>query len=232
MGRIIPFRRRRSPRVPLAILALAALASVVLPDRNARADTGAAVRVVDDGDTLWLGEEKIRIFGIDAPELDQTCGTGRTAWDCGRWSADVLRSAVAPGITCEGRDRDRYGRLLATCTADGRDLGEAMVAAGAATAYVRYSDAYSDIEAFARAKEAGIWAGPMQEPEAFRRAAPRAQAAAGGCTIKGNITANGRIYHVPGQENYDKTRIDPRRGEAWFCSAAEAEAAGFRAARR
>ena len=52
-----------------------------------------------------------------------------------------------------------------------------------------------------------------------------------GCMIKGNITAAGRIYHQPGSESYDKTRIDEARGERWFCTEAEAREAGWRPAR-
>jgi hypothetical protein len=55
-----------------------------------------------------------------------------------------------------------------------------------------------------------------------------AGAAADACTIKGNISANGRIYHTPASPNYTATRIDPSRGERWFCSEAEARAAGWR----
>jgi endonuclease YncB( thermonuclease family) len=52
------------------------------------------------------------------------------------------------------------------------------------------------------------------------------------CDIKGNINDKGvRIYHVPGGEHYADTRIDAARGERWFCSEAEARAAGWRAAR-
>ena len=52
-----------------------------------------------------------------------------------------------------------------------------------------------------------------------------------GCTIKGNLSENGDIYHMPGDERYAETRIDTSRGEQWFCTAAEAEAAGWRRAR-
>jgi len=54
------------------------------------------------------------------------------------------------------------------------------------------------------------------------------------CNIKGNVSINTgeRIYHVPGQEFYTPTRILPRYGERWFCTEAEARAAGWRKARR
>lgn len=50
----------------------------------------------------------------------------------------------------------------------------------------------------------------------------------GMCLIKGNISANGKIYHVPGSPSYDSTRIDESKGERWFCTEAEARAAGWR----
>jgi hypothetical protein len=52
------------------------------------------------------------------------------------------------------------------------------------------------------------------------------------CSIKGNVSYSGgqRIYHVPGQYYYDETVITPSRGERWFCSEAEAVAAGWRRA--
>jgi hypothetical protein len=52
-----------------------------------------------------------------------------------------------------------------------------------------------------------------------------------GCRIKGNISGNGKIYHVPGSDAYAKTRIDESKGERWFCSEDEARAAGWRAPR-
>lgn len=217
----------RSSFVPLAVvLGLTALA----PD--ARALSGA-VRVVD-GDTLELGGQTVRLFGIDAPEHDQSCDRGGEVWSCGDWSTAQLRALVAGHqVTCEGEDRDRYGRVLARCQAGGQDLGAAMVEAGAARAYRRYSNLYAGVERTAQTDARGIWSGRMEEPEAFRRdRVPAVADPAPGCAIKGNISANGHIYHLPGQESYADTRINPARGEAWFCSEAEARAAGFRPAAR
>jgi len=52
------------------------------------------------------------------------------------------------------------------------------------------------------------------------------------CLIKGNISQNGRIYHVPGSPSYGQTRIDIAAGERWFCTEEEARAAGWRAPNR
>ncbi|WP_444429667.1 sunset domain-containing protein [Rhodobacter capsulatus] len=50
----------------------------------------------------------------------------------------------------------------------------------------------------------------------------------GACRIKGNISKKGQIFHLPGSRDYDRTRIDETRGERWFCTEAEARAAGWR----
>lgn len=54
------------------------------------------------------------------------------------------------------------------------------------------------------------------------------------CNIKGNISINSheKIYHVPGQRDYPQTRISMQYGERWFCTEAEARAAGWRKANR
>ena len=53
------------------------------------------------------------------------------------------------------------------------------------------------------------------------------------CRIKGNVSRDTRerIYHVPGQAHYFDTRINLFKGERWFCSEADARAAGWRKAK-
>jgi endonuclease YncB( thermonuclease family) len=205
------------------------------PSAQAEGITGHAR--VTDGDTLDLAGETVRLSGIDAPELHQSCARADgTAWPCGDWARDRL-AALTEGqhVTCAGDTRDRYGRLVATCTVAGRDIGAAMVAQGAAIAFRRYSSAYINEEKAALFAGTGVWQGGFQTPEAYRAAlrdtAPTPQPDTA-CPIKGNISSSGRIYHLPGQEDYDATRIDTRRGERWFCSEDEAIAAGWRRARR
>jgi len=194
------------------------------------------VRVVD-GDTLVLGGERVRIFGIDAPEKGQRCDPSGRNWACGDWAAARLRVLVAGGVRCEALDRDRYGRTVARCHSAGLDVGAEMVRLGAATAYRRYSTDYVPQEAEAKAAFRGLWNGTSTAPETFRqvqgKTSQNAQQTAGRCAIKGNVSSKGeRIYHLPGQKFYDKTRIDRSKGEAMFCTEAEARAAGFRRAKR
>jgi len=190
-----------------------------------------AARVLD-GDSLVVAGEKIRLFGIDAPEHDQSCQDARgIAWPCGRVATQSLQAIIggAP-VTCTARERDRFGRLVASCRAEGRDIGAEMVEAGMAVAYRRYSRAYVGHEARAKAAKRGLHAGRYTAPEAYRHA--EAGGASNACVIKGNITRDGRrIYHRPGQKHYAQTRISPSRGERWFCSEAEAQKAGWRASK-
>jgi len=215
--------------VRFGLVAAAALAAAM-----ALAGPDGRVAVID-GDTIRIGGETVRLFGIDAPERDQTCTRpDGTVWLCGEWSgAEVARLFGGRRAACETRTTDRYGRTVATCSVSGRDMGAAIISAGLARAYLRYSDRYLEIEKAAVVAGRGIFGSDMAAPEAFRSAAqPEPQAPPGSCVIKGNISSNGRIFHVPGQENYTATRIATSRGERWFCTEAEARAAGWRKARR
>jgi len=186
---------------------------------------------VIDGDTLDLAGDRVRLFGIDAPERSQPCDRNGQVWACGEWARAVLADAVqAAAVSCAVQDHDSYGRAVAICHAAGADIGQMMVQAGAARAYRRYSDRYVVAESAAAVARRGIWAARMQTPESYRH--PAAAQPPTDCPIKGNISAHGRIYHRPGQRDYAATRISAARGEAFFCSEADAIAAGFRPARR
>ncbi len=190
------------------------------------------IRVID-ADTWDVGGTRVRLHGIDAPELDQTCeDASGTAWSCGAWvTQEVRKNFGGKRAVCERRDTDRYGRVVASCMVEGSDAGELIVQAGLALAYRKYSDDYVEAENKAAAARIGLHAGKVQAPWLYRAQAP--DVVSRNCAIKGNISANGaRIYHVPGQAYYDKTQISQARGERWFCSPAEARAAGWRAARR
>jgi endonuclease YncB( thermonuclease family) len=197
----------------------------------------AGVATVVDGDTLHVSGQRVRLFGIDAPELSQTCDAGNSKVACGQLAARWLRSRVqGRPIRCTQVDTDRYGRVVARCAVGGADVGREMVEAGWATAYRTYSADYVPAERRSRAARKGIWALGFVPPDAYRRArreesAPQAPPDAR-CAIKGNASSNGdRIYHLPGSRDYAAVRISAAKGERWFCSAAEAVAAGWRPAR-
>lgn len=189
-------------RILLVFAALAALAFWLTPPVG---QVSGTARVVD-GDTLWIGDTKIRLFGVDAPESQTPLGPVATQW---------LRERIeGRRVTCTERDTDRHGRMVAVCTQAGQDLAEELAAAGLATAYRRFSTDYVDEELAAKSAGVGIWNASAQTdlPD---------------CPIKGNISNSGRYYHMPGMRSYDNVRIDTSKGERWFCSEAEARTAGW-----
>jgi len=207
-------------------------------------DLSGRPRVVD-GDTIEVGGARVRLHGVDAPESRQSCVAQGARWPCGRRASRALDGRLGgQTVVCEERDRDRYGRIVAVCRQGGRDINAWLVAEGWARAYRRYSREYVDEESTARAARKGIWRGEFVAPWDWRRGErlqgaarttrPADQATSKRCNIKGNISHNSgkRIYHMPGDRDYARTRISPSRGERWFCSEAEARAAGWRRAGR
>ena len=229
----------RMPRFRPALALLAALA-VSGPVLAQDVLTGPA-RVID-GDTVEIEGRRVRLHGIDAPETRQTCkdGAGRE-YRCGEVATAALaRMVVGAPVACVVRDTDRYGRLVAVCHRAEGDLNAWMVSEGHALAYRRYSRDYVAHENAARAARRGVWQGRFDAPWDWRTTQGGSASASfssptthGNCAIKGNVSRSGeRIYHVPGQANYRQTRIAEAKGERWFCSEAEARAAGWRRARR
>ena len=112
---------------------LIAVAVILWPILALGEITGPA-RVID-GDTIEVAGERIRLHGIDAPEMDQTCEWPDSTIACGAIAKAELADAIAGAeVRCEERDRDRYGRIVAVCHASGHDIGRAMVDAGWALA--------------------------------------------------------------------------------------------------
>lgn len=221
-----------------AISVLFATAATVLPS-SAIASTARILgpAQVIDGDTLEIGVVRIRLHGVDAPEAGQTCRRDDgTSWQCGTEATRRLAELVeGKQLECLALDRDAYGRIVATCTADGVEVNGTLVDEGLAWAFTRYSQDFVEIEAMARAARRGIWQGSAQPPWDYRadrwhraaEASPRP-----GCPIKGNINRDGeRIYHTPWSPWYNRVSIDEEAGERWFCDEAEAQSAGWRPAR-
>lgn len=220
----------------LILVALVVSALVGLSVEEAP-DTRGTLRVID-ADTFDVGETRVRLHGVDAPERDQTCLDAQgEEWACGAWAIEQARARwEGRTASCERLDTDRYGREVARCEVNGRDIGAALVSGGMALAYRDYSTDYVVQEASAQGARAGLWRGEFQRPQDYRRGEPRVTDvvlvdSGGDCRIKGNVSDAGRIYHLPGSRHYDRTEIDEERGERWFCSEAEAREAGWRAAR-
>ncbi|MDI4666350.1 thermonuclease family protein [Xanthobacter autotrophicus] len=125
-----------------------------------------------DGDTLDLAGTRVRLKGIDAPELGQECTRAGRPWTCGEAARRVLQEALRAGpVACTASGRDKYGRPVALCRAGGVDLSEHMARQGFAVAYL--GRAYAGAEAEARAAGRGIWGASFEAPADWRAAHPR-----------------------------------------------------------
>ncbi|MCF8534082.1 MAG: thermonuclease family protein [Reyranella sp.] len=114
----------------------------------------APAQIITDGDTIKLAGTTYRLWGIDAAEAHQACSDG---WVAGKAATEYLTGMMrGKSVTCEAKVIDRYGRTVAICRANGRDLGADMVAAGMAWAFTRYSMDYVPQEAAARLRRLGV----------------------------------------------------------------------------
>lgn len=124
-----------------------------------------------DGDTLRIGGQSVRLFGIDAPELRQLCQMQGRDYECGQRAREYLESLVlGKQVECRALSNDRYGRAVSWCVVGDRDLAYQMVLAGWAVDYSRYSQGrYSAPEHRARILKRGMWAGTFVAPWQWRR---------------------------------------------------------------
>ena len=135
-----------------------------------------------DGDTIYINNYKIRLEGIDAPEMKQKCKKekfkissiiGFTFYEdyyCGEHSKENLEAKVkGSNIKCISFTKDRYKRYLAKCFKDGINLNQWMVISGLAVAYRRYSKEYIPDEEFAKENKLGLWQGKFLNPEKWRK---------------------------------------------------------------
>ena len=136
------------------------------------ADITCKPRIID-GDTIEISGERIRIYGIDAPEAKQSCLDQRGEWWCGFEATNALAFFIGKSwVTCVERDVDRYGRLVGVCYVggvDGLDVGEHMVREGWALSYRQYSIDYIHAEEDAKSNRRGLWRGEFVEPWGWRR---------------------------------------------------------------
>ena len=139
---------------------------------------GTGAKIVSlDGDSIRAANgAEYRLFGIDAPELHQTCSeTNGTSWLCGRAAKAKLTTLIKGGnVNCAARATDRFGRVVAVCSAEGvPDLGEAMVRDGYAIDLGGAAgNPYRDAEAEAHTARRGIWRGTFERPSDWRQANP------------------------------------------------------------
>ncbi len=134
---------------------------------TAPTDTLHGPATVIDGDSLTIGTTEVRLWGIDAVELDQTCD--RT-WPCGFAAKQALKAFIGTEpLTCHVRDSDRYKRQVTECFKDDMNVNAWLVRHGWALAYRQYSEKFIPEERKARAQQIGVWRGSFVKPWDWRR---------------------------------------------------------------
>ncbi|OLY47299.1 thermonuclease family protein [Bartonella apis] len=138
----------------LCILSLPALA-------ESRTAIIGAIQVID-GETLEIQNQRIKLWGVDAPELNQTCKNGQDAgYDCGKEAASALSQWLTElqPVRCEPRGNDNSGNTIAICyTSTGDDIASWMVRNGYAVDWPKYSNGFYGVsEKQAQSNKSGIW---------------------------------------------------------------------------
>jgi len=197
------------------------------------AETLEGRAIATSGATLRISGTPVALDGIEAPEPSQTCAMPNgTTWRCGETAKEELARAVrGRRVACEPMGKNRSGMQLARCVAAGEDIAAKLVRAGHVFASDGFFSSYASLQAEAQSAKAGLWAGDAERPADYRsrRWEEAKRTRSDGCPIKGRVTTSDRIYVLPWSASYESVRISPAKGERWFCSEAEAQAAGFRA---
>lgn len=155
-----------------SVFALALVLALFTAPAHSQEITGKAKAI--DGDSLVIGETTIHLFGIDAPELAQTCITKKgKEQQCGNLARQVLDSLIKNvKIKCKTEGTEPDGAKLATCFAGPFNINEQMIAAGWAFARIDQVPAYARAEKFAKARVEGMWRGTFISPAQWRRENP------------------------------------------------------------
>lgn len=162
---------RKAQRILTRMAVIAILA--VLAHWFDKPDSMAAsneVRVID-GDSLEIGGEKVRLLGIDAPELSQTCtnATGKT-YGCGKQATKHLQYLIGKKtVQCDVTGDDKYQRGLVLCQVGDVDINKQMVKSGWALAFRNSYVDYTTEEIAAAKARRGLWAGDFMTPREWKQ---------------------------------------------------------------
>lgn len=204
------------------------------PNPQAQTDTYKVIRVID-GDTIEVQKNnkavKVRYIGIDTPETDECFGKE----SAGENKRLVLNKDIR--LETDVQELDKYNRLLAYVYVNDLFVNEELIKKGFAKVAtfppnVKYADKFIAAQKEAREQEKGLWkkevcANPQNNGLQIQQ--QQVLPANSECLIKGNINASGeKIFHMPGQKYYEKTKVEESERERWFCTENEAIEAGWR----
>lgn len=197
---------------------------------------------VIDGDTIDVTIRgtnfRVRYPGIDTPERGECFW-----WEATQRNRELVEGKTV-GLEKDLSETDHFNRLLryvwvSLGSGQARMVNATLVEEGYATATtfppdVRYADLFAALEAAAREGGRGLWSACVTPGPPLTADGPCDFSGTNEPLIKGNISVHTgeKIYHVPGGEYYADTVINEAKGERWFCTEAEAVAAGWRKSKR
>ena len=198
------------------------------------------VTKVVDGDTIDIDmdgtTQRIRFIGVNTPETVHP----EKAVECfgeeaSKYTKEKLTGKEVSIETDDSQDKyDKYNRMLAYVFLDDENINLSLIKNGYAYEYTynvpyKYQAEFKAAQKYAEENEKGLWA-----PNACKTEEKEVKEKdTSNCNIKGNISSKGeKIYHLPGQQYYNSTKIDTSKGERWFCNEKEAQAAGWRKSKR
>ncbi len=181
------------------------------------------------GDALRVAGKLVKLDGIEAPEAEQSCQRQNRTWKCGAAAKEALAGIVrGQRVSCDIVHEDDTA-ATARCYTRGIDIAEQLVRNGHVFSDGGFLSAYAGVEGDAQSEKVGLWSGDADRPQDYRdkRWAEAKKTAPDGCPIKGRIQSGTRTYILPWNASYDRVRLRTSRGERWFCSESEAQAAGW-----
>lgn len=154
----------------MRILAILLLLTLSLLSHAQSAPLTGRVTVID-GDTVEMDNgTRIRLWGVDAPELSQTCENrhGETV-PCGLWAAHQLERHFASGVWQCQHKGEHGRRVVAHCFVNGRDINEHLAREGWAVATPRFTNRFVRASEMAQHQRRGIWEGRFETPHRYRQ---------------------------------------------------------------
>jgi len=139
-----------------AVLALAMGAGSALAQDG---ETVSGPGKMIDADILAIGNQRVILWGIDAPERSQPCQSGASRYSCYEAATRELETILSGGdVSCTlTGDRDPFGRFHGECTVGDASVNGEMVRRGLALAYLDQTDEYVPQEEEAKAAKVGVW---------------------------------------------------------------------------
>ena len=125
-----------------------------------------------DGDTLRINGITIRLAGVDAPELSQTCKIQGHTERCGEIvKLRLVQVTDSSDVLCHDYGRDFYGRVLGECYVNGININKWLLREGLAVYYYNKNfKSYKILEKLAKEEKNGLWDGEFQKPKDYRKA--------------------------------------------------------------